>query len=371
MIRFLICLDPDVMMLEVDIVMGIYEGDPDEGLVPILAHPPNKSSDLQFTDFLEEVITATAQDGRKKGVKLDFKDIEAVEPCLKLVQSRLQSESFPITFPVIVNADILGGPVNATKKPLDAARFISLAKQYTPSATLSVGWTTRYGFDDPEAGEIQEMAKYDRQNVKEMAKMIRRHAGDPAIFPHVTFPVRAALAAHSVDDLYVLRSGISSIHTEISFTLWSPATDKVDISLLQSFVQQFTRFHCFIDLPFSIDGEETFKSSAQGLVRSKSHSTHSGSEHHESTHHDSDHYETIHHVTSHPNSEHHSPSRITTRQHLSTRTSEDDPKPSHEPEVFLHHPRDEIHYYGTASQNHVSNLPLLLSVVLIIASALC
>lgn len=50
-----------------------------------------------------------------------------------------------INFPVMLNADILPGPVNSTATPVDADEFLDLCVRMFPSSTLSVGWTTRYG----------------------------------------------------------------------------------------------------------------------------------------------------------------------------------------------------------------------------------
>ena len=50
-----------------------------------------------------------------------------------------------INFPVMLNADILPGPVNSTTQPVDADTFLTLSVKEFPSSTLSVGWTTRYG----------------------------------------------------------------------------------------------------------------------------------------------------------------------------------------------------------------------------------
>ena len=49
-----------------------------------------------------------------------------------------------INFPVMLNADILPGPVNSTTQPVDADTFLELSVRLFPSSTLSVGWTTRY-----------------------------------------------------------------------------------------------------------------------------------------------------------------------------------------------------------------------------------
>ena len=126
-------------MLEADILMGTIDGG--SAPVAIMAHPPDKTSDLTFAEFLSEVIAANSGQNKAKGIKLDFKDIESVEPCLKL----LRKQARKIDFPVWLNADVLVGPGNSSTVPVDAERFLNLTQNYAPFATLSLGWTTSYG----------------------------------------------------------------------------------------------------------------------------------------------------------------------------------------------------------------------------------
>ena len=74
--------------------------------VAIMTHPPNTVSDLSFEDFILSIHNennSINDKAEKKGVKLDFKDPNAVVCCLKF----LKSISFDA--PVFVNADIWTG----------------------------------------------------------------------------------------------------------------------------------------------------------------------------------------------------------------------------------------------------------------------
>lgn len=51
-------------------------------LEPIMAHPPDTSSDLTFSQWLDLVIS------KGRGLKLDFKTANSIEPCLKILQKR-------------------------------------------------------------------------------------------------------------------------------------------------------------------------------------------------------------------------------------------------------------------------------------------
>ena len=66
-------------------------------------------------------------------------------PVIKAIKKKIQSNS--IRFPVWVNADVLKGPVNATRIPLEAKEFLQMANKYIPDATLSLGWMTQFGND--------------------------------------------------------------------------------------------------------------------------------------------------------------------------------------------------------------------------------
>lgn len=59
------------MMLEADVVLGNLQSNATK-LMPIMAHPPNTTSDLSLEEFIEIVLK-----NGTKGMKLDFKSIEA------------------------------------------------------------------------------------------------------------------------------------------------------------------------------------------------------------------------------------------------------------------------------------------------------
>lgn len=58
-------------MLEADVVLGNLNNNTE--MIPIMAHPPNTTSDLSLEDFLN--ITSNS----RMGIKLDFKTDEAFE----------------------------------------------------------------------------------------------------------------------------------------------------------------------------------------------------------------------------------------------------------------------------------------------------
>ena len=77
------------MMIEADVSLGSITGR-DGQLLPIMAHPPFKTSDLSLEEFLDTVISSRKQ----KGIKLDFKDMEVVETSLKIIKARGSKVSY-------------------------------------------------------------------------------------------------------------------------------------------------------------------------------------------------------------------------------------------------------------------------------------
>ena len=67
------------MMLEADVVLGSLISDPTKE--PIMAHPPHNTSDLSLNEFLTVVLK-----NRTKGLKLDFKSIEAFNSGLAVLE---------------------------------------------------------------------------------------------------------------------------------------------------------------------------------------------------------------------------------------------------------------------------------------------
>jgi len=235
-------------MLEADIVMGTTKRKSDsEHEVPIMAHPPNTTSDLSFNKFLSAVIKHNIEERSKKGIKLDFKQLDCVEPVLQELRDKKKS----INFPVWLNADVLPGPVNATTSPLDGKRFITLMKELLPKATLSLGWTTRYWSDDEnqESTRGQKARKiisgqYTKDHVDEMVKLWNDSGVDSSTV--VTFPVRCAIASQSVDALVDL---LDRVGTKSTLTLWSPVNDPLNVTKINNLIETVGKDRVYCDLP--------------------------------------------------------------------------------------------------------------------------
>lgn len=148
--------DPQMMMVESDIRLS------PTGEI-IAAHPPLEESDLSFDELLEAIQTT------KQGLKLDFKDVEAIRPCLAQLQARRMQR------PVLLNANILQGMGGWSPK-LQADEFLNWCNDLYPQGILSIDWTMGY-----------YSTAYSRDNVEEMLTLCHKHK-----LQQVTFPVRAA-----------------------------------------------------------------------------------------------------------------------------------------------------------------------------------
>ncbi|KAK7158893.1 hypothetical protein R3I94_005279 [Phoxinus phoxinus] len=187
-------LNSDVLILEADInVQG--HNTANETNIPIMAHPPDIYSDNTLEDWLDAVLKS------KKGVKLDFKSINAVEPSLDLLRAKNQTG---INRPVWINADILLGPNVPDFWPVvNASEFFELIQLKFPDVTISPGWKVLYLSIFPNV-------TYTRSMVEQMYSTVRH------LPQKITFPVHALMAKNGWPHL----SWLLSQSSRFSLTLW-------------------------------------------------------------------------------------------------------------------------------------------------------
>ncbi|XP_018373655.1 PREDICTED: protein FAM151B isoform X2 [Trachymyrmex cornetzi] len=222
----------DVMMLEGDVTMGKHTTTTNATTdkIPIMAHPPATESDLS----LEEFININVNNG-SKGIKLDFKSNEAFnysKPILIKFQSSLKC-------PVILNADIVRGPVNATAPQVNASEFLVEARNIMPNSIFSVGWTTKYG----KEYNITE-GRYNMKQLKKMIDILTEHN----INQPVTYPVRAGLATNDIDGMKALLKNTTSTGGA-TLTIWSLKDDYVDVAKLSKLIKEVGTDKVYLDIP--------------------------------------------------------------------------------------------------------------------------
>ncbi|XP_040898347.1 protein FAM151B [Toxotes jaculatrix] len=196
-------------MIEADIILRGH--DPKE---PIMAHPPDTDSDITLREWLEAVKT------NNKGIKLDFKSLEAVSPSLALLDEVLAD----LSRPVWINADILSGP-GGQARPLEPQAFLSAVTSLPTHIVLSLGWTTGWTAGTENPGYSWDMVRAMEEKCRTL-----QHP--------VTFPVRAALLAQSFSQLtWLLQQSdryTLTVWTGQKDTLtpqdWLPYKKEIDVS---------------------------------------------------------------------------------------------------------------------------------------------
>ncbi|XP_075397339.1 protein FAM151B isoform X1 [Tenrec ecaudatus] len=210
-------LQSAVHMIEADVLL------PEEGSEhgqPVMAHPPEVSSDNTLQEWLAEAVKSN------KGIKLDFKSLAAVEPSMMLLGNMKRY----LKRPVWINADILPGP-NGSGRVVDAKPFLDTVTSFFPDVTFSLGWTT--GWHPQKVNE-----GYSWSMVKEM-DCICSELSQP-----VTFPVRAALVRQSCSQLLWLLEKSS----RYSLTIWTGKEDNYAVEDLLCVRNHFDKSQVFYDI---------------------------------------------------------------------------------------------------------------------------
>ncbi|XP_028403555.1 protein FAM151B-like isoform X2 [Dendronephthya gigantea] len=214
----------DILMFEADVLMRYNRNDTE----PIMAHPPDNDSDLTLNTFLMSLKPT------RKGIKLDFKAIMAVEPAMRILKQAYSSTDKPLW----LNADILVGPGSNSQSnpPVDATDFITTCTGTYPNATLSLGWTTEWHKGITNKG-------YTRAMVQEMETICRNTT------QIITFPIRAIYVRQSWEPLKWLLD-TSSRYT---LTIWSSVNDDVKVEDLVWLTKQIDKRRLYLDLPPELD----------------------------------------------------------------------------------------------------------------------
>jgi len=242
--------DDDVDMIECDIVLGTLHDDETQTEQPVMGHPPATTSDISLQDFLNKILEYNANATVKRGVKLDFKSTFVFNQSMAILE-----ELWPqMDYPVWINADILPGPVNNTNtQPVDADFFLKECKKLT-NATLSIGWTTRWGNNFT-------VGKYTEEQISEMIDATNRNK----VTNPITFPIRAGIAANSNKELKRLYTSLNSTNA-ITFTIWSSDGDFVDIEKLQDFILDVGVNNIYLDVPQEVSDKLNLGSSARKIT---------------------------------------------------------------------------------------------------------
>lgn len=223
-------------MIEADIVYGYLLNDSAKVYQPVMGHPPNIESDIALESFLSQIssFNINSLKEKQKGVKLDFKSTDVYQKSLPIL-IKLWSM---MDYDVWINADIYHGPLNNIEtQPVDAKIFFDGTKSL-PNATLSTGWTTRWGSNFTDGHYTDEQVTKMIDGIKE--NNVTNHM--------VTFPVRAGIAAQSLTQLDHLYKSVKDINPT-TFTIWHSANDSVDVDKLRKVIFHFGIENVYVDVP--------------------------------------------------------------------------------------------------------------------------
>lgn len=233
------------MMIEADVVYGTLNST--GSVLPVMGHPPQNVSDTSLEEYLKYFQNFTSTNSSKKGLKLDFKSIEAFSHSLPYLKNTSRVDYlykicyffFKLifqVFPLWINADILPGPGNSSSVPVNDTEFLRLAAELN-GTVLSIGWTTN-GTEEP----------YTDDHIKQMTNITKSYS----ITNEITFPVRAGNAAKSLMQMESLLKDIPNS----TLTIWSSSeNDKVDVNLLRNLIFKVGLNRAYVDVPESLSSQ--------------------------------------------------------------------------------------------------------------------
>ncbi|NXF07035.1 F151B protein, partial [Smithornis capensis] len=179
---------------------------------PILAHPPDTDSDITLQEWLAQMVNTN------KGIKLDFKSLDAVGPSLELLGEVEQQ----LRRPVWINGDILEGP-GGSRAVLDARNILSTITSTFPDGVLIPMFFP---------------AGYEWAMVQEMNQVCR------SLSQPVTFPVRAVLVRQSLPKLRWLIQQSD----KYSLTVWTGNEDVYSLEDLLHIRENFDKSRVYYDI---------------------------------------------------------------------------------------------------------------------------
>lgn len=228
--------DHDITAIEADIVMGRLLLD-DSGVVqPIMAHPPNFTSDLTFDCFME-LATKKKRDGiPHKHLKLDFKQLETLEPALNSLHTVMSRQDNAFDKTIFLNADILHGPgKRSSPLHIDADTFIETCLRFTRKHgstndlvkySLSLGWSV----------DCRSFTGYTSSDVDHMMEVIERN-GVLTHFSGIVLAVNARILAKNPAPFHPIMRD----YPQIQLLAWTATGEPPISSSLLSYIMEYYR----------------------------------------------------------------------------------------------------------------------------------
>ena len=151
-----------------------------------------------------------------------------------------------MSYPVWLNADIISGPVNdSITTPVNPEKFFAGCAQFK-KAVLSIGWTTKWS-------TTFNNGSYTRKETNAMLDVIKAN-NVTQTGQSITFPVRAGIAANSLDELHDLVEAVSYTN-DCTLTIWSSPHDFVNIEKLRQLIYSFGFDRVYLDVPPEVSNQ--------------------------------------------------------------------------------------------------------------------
>jgi Uncharacterized conserved protein (DUF2181) len=186
----------EITAIEADILLGhvpatsISCDRPTRSFEPIMAHPPNRTSNLSTRSFLEHTILPTRV--LRKHIKLDLKEMEAVPRTLDLLRQRLllsppacsstscsslaNDEAQPgHGSTLFLNADIYPGPGARTPHDctINADEFVEACLGFLENRPKNLQMAFSLGFKVDYRAETEY---YTHDDCRRMTNLVRRYS---------------------------------------------------------------------------------------------------------------------------------------------------------------------------------------------------
>jgi hypothetical protein len=149
--------DDSITAIESDILMGTTNDSFQQQRQPIMAHPPERTSDLTFKNFIHLTRTATTH------LKLDVKEKECIQSILEIVRNERLAPERALFF----NADILPGPGVRDEVPITPEAFLKPILSFieetkgTDVCAFSLGWRTDcrslFGYTEDDVNAMRDL----------------------------------------------------------------------------------------------------------------------------------------------------------------------------------------------------------------------
>jgi hypothetical protein len=165
--------DINITAIEADIVMGRLLLDDSALIRPIMAHPPNDMSDMSFDCFME--LAAKKRDGiPHKHLKLDFKELETLEPALNSLCTEMSRPDNSFDKTIFLNADILSGS-GKRSKPLNIEADVFIEKCLLLTQKGSSSNLVKYSLSLGWSVDCRSLTGYTYSDVDNMMTVIERN----------------------------------------------------------------------------------------------------------------------------------------------------------------------------------------------------